>query len=1240
MAAKRKREENSTTLTNESKQEGEGGTLFVSNLPYTATSVDLQTLFSDIAPVRSAFVVLDKETGKSKGVGYVSFAIREDAKLAIEHIEKNGFVLDKRNLRVEYADRKSDANDSLTPSKPKHPRQPLNRSKISDPLAIRTVSVSGLPVGIDSKVLWKKFRKCNGAEKILQWPLKTESDEEDKTRAEILFSTPATAQEAISHLHAHIFKGSLMSLVLKKRLDTLVKSGNAPSKASRLIVRNLPWNTTEDDLRRLFLPHGPIYSITIPVSPPREEGEQPRAKGFGFVWMLNKQDAEKAIGNTDGTTLGPKNGDSNAKGKERIIAVDWALSKEKWNAEKPKIEEVDGSEGGSDEGEEDNSHDTGSDDDDEGSSESHNSNSEDEGDGELSNRDESDASHDKPQLPAPETGNTLFIRNLPFTATEDELRILFRTFGSLRYARITLDPATGRSRGTGFVCFWNKEDADKVIEKADLLKMETNGDQTAAPEKKNPFKLASILTPDPSSSLAQSLVLHGRTLDITRAVTREEAGRLREEGEKARQKQDKRNLYLMREGVIFPNTPAADTLTPIEVEKRVNSFNTRRQLVRSNPSLYISKTRLSVRQIPSFATERTLKRLALYAIRVFEDEVKNGTREGLSADELKEDEDIKKLKRKKGERPTAVRQAKIVRILEKVDPITGKGRSKGYGFLEMISHQDALRVIRWANNNPTVEPLMRDWWQEELKDILKKEEDVESKSEEQQTKINRIKNRLAELKEEGLKKSQRTLIIEFSIENIQVVRRRGERETTIRREPKAEDVRSEKDLETRPTKKRRVSVTESTIEQKAAAKPINSVGSIIECKFECTTARASFNQLKMSNAFQERRIVIIGGGIIGCTTAYYLTRHPGFSKTDIHITLLEASTIAAGASGKAGGLVAKWAYPRELSLISFSEHERLANLHDGANRWGWRKVACGQWEGRTREKITDDDSKKSLHGRVQAHNLDLPTDLDWIDEGLTHAYEPMASFGDTAQVHPYDFTKSMIALAQTSAPERVEVIQGAKAMSIEKKQLLDNEAERVTGVVYAISDSHTVHIPADVVILAAGPWSPELHRGLPVTAIRAHSIVIEPSAMISPHVLFTSIRDDSGDESTPEIYPRPHNRVYACGPGDEEPLPELAANVKISPDAISKLRKLVGDISRPLREGKVEIEQACYLPLGGPIIGSVENVQGLVIATGHTCWGICNAPATGKAVADLVVGGSLGKTWKLAKLEPRHFMGS
>ena len=81
-------------------------TLFVSNLPYTATSTDLNTLFSDLAPVRSAFVVLEPGSGVSKGVGYVSFAIREDAQLAFDKIAQEGLSLDGRQLRAQWADSK------------------------------------------------------------------------------------------------------------------------------------------------------------------------------------------------------------------------------------------------------------------------------------------------------------------------------------------------------------------------------------------------------------------------------------------------------------------------------------------------------------------------------------------------------------------------------------------------------------------------------------------------------------------------------------------------------------------------------------------------------------------------------------------------------------------------------------------------------------------------------------------------------------------------------------------------------------------------------------------------------------------------------------------------------------------------------------------------------------------------------------------------------------------------------
>ncbi|KAF5390917.1 hypothetical protein D9757_004059 [Collybiopsis confluens] len=376
---------------------------------------------------------------------------------------------------------------------------------------------------------------------------------------------------------------------------------------------------------------------------------------------------------------------------------------------------------------------------------------------------DSDATPVKPELPTPDAGTTLFVRNVPFTATEDELRTLFRTFGPLRYARITMDPETGRSRGTGFACFWNKEDADKVIEQSDLLKSETG--LTEAP-KQNPFKLPSILTPDPSSSLARSLVLQGRTLDVVRAVTRDKAGKLKEEGEKRREKADKRNVYLLREGVILPSSPAAETLTPAELERRSSSFNARKALLKSNPSLYISKTRLSIRQIPTFVTERLLRRLSIHAVKTFNAEVKSRERKGLTEDELhvqvdengdggdgddKNEEGTKGKNKKRFDRKTGVLQAKLVRQKERVDPVTGKGRSKGYGFIEMYTHADALRVLRWSNNNPQAKP----------------DKDGD--------RIKRIEKEIEKGEGVGggdLKKAKGRLIVEFSIENVQVVQRR------------------------------------------------------------------------------------------------------------------------------------------------------------------------------------------------------------------------------------------------------------------------------------------------------------------------------------------------------------------------------------------------------------------------------------------------------------------------------------
>jgi glycine/D-amino acid oxidase-like deaminating enzyme len=77
------------------------------------------------------------------------------------------------------------------------------------------------------------------------------------------------------------------------------------------------------------------------------------------------------------------------------------------------------------------------------------------------------------------------------------------------------------------------------------------------------------------------------------------------------------------------------------------------------------------------------------------------------------------------------------------------------------------------------------------------------------------------------------------------------------------------------------------------------------------------------------------------------------------------------------------------------------------------------------------------------------------------------------------------------------------------------------------------------------------------------------------------------------------------------------------------------------RRPQVEAQQACYLPLspdGVPVIGQVPGVRGAYVATGHSCWGILNAPATGLAVAELLATGE-ARSVDLRAFAPARFAG-
>ena len=75
--------------------------LYVGNLSFQTTSEELQQLFSQAGTVESASVVEDRDTGRSRGFGFVEMATKEDGEKAIEQF--NGTDLAGRNLTVNEA---------------------------------------------------------------------------------------------------------------------------------------------------------------------------------------------------------------------------------------------------------------------------------------------------------------------------------------------------------------------------------------------------------------------------------------------------------------------------------------------------------------------------------------------------------------------------------------------------------------------------------------------------------------------------------------------------------------------------------------------------------------------------------------------------------------------------------------------------------------------------------------------------------------------------------------------------------------------------------------------------------------------------------------------------------------------------------------------------------------------------------------------------------------------------------
>jgi nucleolar protein 4 len=283
----------------------------------------------------------------------------------------------------------------------------------------------------------------------------------------------------------------------------------------------------------------------------------------------------------------------------------------------------------------------------------------------------------------------LFLKGLPTDTEEDAIKREMGRFGEVLKVFIVTNRMTKHPTGTAFVHFKTEEEVssahDHAVQNAREVAADdrhANADRTNGLSNHKAKQMMHKMRQDKVASKEPFILIGGTRVTVFKAISKTDSQELTGEMHKGGKKgktltgnEDPRNLYLLAEGVIREGDPAATGLHPRYVAMLEGDYEQKKQQLK-NVNYFVSKTRLSVRNIPRKLETKDLRALFL-----------KHTREYLQAH--KEDKE-----KKKWGKWGPIKQ---IRILS-----DSKGQSKGFGFVEFINHNVALAMLRNLNNNPDI----------------------------------------------------------------------------------------------------------------------------------------------------------------------------------------------------------------------------------------------------------------------------------------------------------------------------------------------------------------------------------------------------------------------------------------------------------------------------------------------------------------------------------------------------------
>lgn len=331
-------------------------------------------------------------------------------------------------------------------------------------------------------------------------------------------------------------------------------------KRGRLIIRNLSFKATEDSLKNEFKKFGEIKEVNLLKKP---DG---KLVGCAFVQYEKYEDSVSAIKNMHGKDF-----------LKRKITVDFAVSKDRYKNSHPEKEKT---EVKAESDEEDEKPEIKEDPEvKEESSDGEKDDSDDDVESDVDEDEEMPEEKNIQQVKKERRSNeedneyTIFVKNLAFDTTNEELHECFKKYGPIKYALVVRDQVSGHSKGTGFVRFLKKESVNLCLQQTGLI------------------------------------TLRHFTLEIFPTLSKQKIKSLETDKNKQEPK-DGRNMYLIREGMVIAGSSAAEGVSATDMAQRLRLEQIKNSMLK-NLNRFISRDRLTIHNLPEHYDDDKMRKMVV-----------------------------------------------------------------------------------------------------------------------------------------------------------------------------------------------------------------------------------------------------------------------------------------------------------------------------------------------------------------------------------------------------------------------------------------------------------------------------------------------------------------------------------------------------------------------------------------------------------------------------------------------------